>query len=109
MHGIQPSVMKYTDKNEIVKRGATSGQVQFRSKDLKLFDIYSIVLYYTESKLGNARLISDQRFYTGLTLVPECRCRIETDDYQKNADAGLTLYSAFLLSGFTYSIASSLV
>jgi hypothetical protein len=33
---------------------------------------------------------------TGLTLIRECRCRIDTDDYRKNADAGLTLFLAFL-------------
>jgi hypothetical protein len=30
---------------------------------------------------------------TGMTLVPECRYRIDTDDYRENADAGLIFFS----------------
>jgi hypothetical protein len=29
---------------------------------------------------------------TGLTLMPECRCRLDTVDYSENADAGLFFF-----------------
>jgi hypothetical protein len=44
-------------------------------------------------KAGNAGLILTSG--NGLTLMPECRCRIDTDDCQKKADAGLTSSPAF--------------
>jgi hypothetical protein len=44
-------------------------------------------------KAGNAALILTSG--NGLTLMPECRCRIDTDDCRKKADAALTYSPTF--------------